>query len=78
MPADQSASTDPGLDGDEPSDEELAREDQARSETSVADLVEQDLDDPTTPSRRTAEGDPEPGSFDVPLEDYSSESTDAR
>jgi len=80
MPADQDAATDPSLAGDEqePSAEELAREEEARSETSVADLVEQDLDDPTTPSRRTPDGDPAPGSFDVPLEDLSSESTDAR
>jgi len=77
MPADQGTTTDPGLYGDEPSEEELAKEDEARSETSVADLVEQDLDDPTTTSRRTADGDPEPGSFDVPLEDYSSGATDA-
>ena len=80
MPADQDAATDPGLAGDEQeaSAEELAREEEARSETSVADLVEQDLDDPTTPSRRTLDGDPAPGSFDVPLEDLGSESTDAR
>jgi hypothetical protein len=44
----------------------------------VADLVEQDLDDPTTPSRRTADGEPAPGSFDVHLEEYSSEPTDGR
>jgi hypothetical protein len=78
MPADKGAG--PGLAGDElePSAEELANEEEARSRTSVADLVVQDLDDPTTPSRRTPDGDPEPGSFDVPLEDLSSESTNAR
>lgn len=70
MPADQGPTTDPGLYGEEPSDEELAREDEARSETSVADLVEQDLDDLSTPSHRSPDGSPEPGSFDVPLEDY--------
>jgi hypothetical protein len=70
--------TDPGLYGDEPSEEELAKEEEVRSRTSVAELVELDLDDPTTPSRRAADGSPEPGSFDVPLEDYSSGSTDDR
>lgn len=78
MPADQGATTDPGLRGGEPTEEELAKEDEARSATSVADLIEQDLDDPTTPSRRTADGGPEPGSVAVHLEDYSSESIDAR
>lgn len=77
MPAGQ-AGTDPGLYGEEPSEEELAREEEARSEVSVADLAEQDLDDPATPSRRTADGEPAPGSFDVHLEEYSSEPTDAR
>jgi hypothetical protein len=78
MPADQGVTTDPGLHGDEPSDEELAKEDEARSETSVADLMEQDLDDPSTPSRRARDGSPRPGSFDVPLEDYRTGATDDR
>ena len=77
MPVEQ-AGSDPGLHGEEPSEEELAREEEARSEVSVADLVEEDLDDPATPSRRTASGDPEPGSFDVSMEEFSSEPTDAR
>jgi hypothetical protein len=76
MPAER-AGTDPGLHGEEPSEEELAREEEARSEMSVAGLVEQDLDDPATPSRRTADGEPEPGSFDVPLEELSKEPPDA-
>jgi hypothetical protein len=76
MPADQ-AGADPGLRDEEPSEEELAEEEEAaRSEVSVADQAERDLDDPATPSRRTASGDPEPGSFDVPLRDYSKEPTD--
>ena len=75
MPPDQGMTADPGLYGDGPSEEESAREDEARSETSVADLVEQDLDDPSTPSRRTPDGSPEPGSFDVPLEDYGTGAT---
>jgi hypothetical protein len=75
MSADQGATTDPGLHGVEPTEEELAKEDEARSETSVVELVEQDLDDPATPSRRTVDGGYEPGSFEVHLEDYSSGST---
>ncbi len=63
MPDDQAAV------GADPSEEELAEEEDARSETFVADLVQQDLDDPATPSRRTASGDPELGSFDVELRD---------
>ena len=80
MPADRGVTTGPGLAGDEqePSAEELAEQEEARSTMSVADLVQQDLDDPTTPSRRTPDGDPEPGSFDVPMEDLSSGSSDAR
>jgi hypothetical protein len=75
MPADQG--TDPGRGEEEPSEEELAKvEEAASSEVSVADQTERDLDDPATPSRRTASGDPEPGSFDVPLRDYSKEPTD--
>jgi hypothetical protein len=62
------AGADPGLHGPQPSERELAEEERIRSDLSVADLVEQDLDDPTTPSRRSADGNqPEPGSFDVPL-----------
>jgi hypothetical protein len=78
MPADQGVTIDPGLHGGDPSDEELAKEDEARSETSVADLMEQDLDDPSTPSRRARDGSPRPGSFDVPLEDYRTGATDDR
>jgi hypothetical protein len=77
MSAEQ-AGIDPGRYGKEPSEEELAKEEAARSEVSVADLVEQDLDDPTTPSRRDVSGQPVPHSFDVPLEHPSSETTDAR
>jgi hypothetical protein len=45
-------------------------------DVSVADLAEQDLDDPTTPSRRTADGEPAEGSFDLPLEELSEEPND--
>ncbi len=78
MPDDQAAgaAVDPGLHGEEPSEEELAAEEEARSETSVADLAERDLDDPATPSRRAADGEPEPGSFDVPLRERRKEPTD--
>ena len=77
MPADRGTDIDPGLHGEEPSAEELARQDALRSSVSVAELIELDLDDPSTPSRRGADGEPEPGSFDVPLEDFESGSTDA-
>jgi hypothetical protein len=73
MPADR-GDTGGGLPGEQqPTAEELSKEEKARSRTSVAELVEQDLDDPATPSRRTANGDPEAGSFDVPLEELGSE-----
>ena len=66
MPADQG--TDPGPGEEEPSEEELAKvEEAASSEVSVAEQTERDLDDPATPSRRGADGEPVPGSFDVPL-----------
>jgi hypothetical protein len=42
----------------------------------VSDLVEQDLDDTATPSRRAAGGEPQPGSFDVPLRQRRKEPTD--
>jgi hypothetical protein len=51
MPAEQ-AGTGPGPQGEEPSE---AME-EVRPDLSVADLVKQDLDDPATPSRRTADG----------------------
>ena len=41
-------------------------EDLARSRYTVADLVETDLEDPTTPSRRTRDGGA--AGFDVPTE----------
>lgn len=69
---------DPGLGGDEPSDEELARQDALRSATRVADLFELDLDDPGTPSRRGAGGEPQPDAFHVPLVDYGGNPADAR
>jgi|KBSMisStandDraft_5_1062788.scaffolds.fasta_scaffold4571135_2 hypothetical protein len=80
MPSDEGVATGRGMARaeQEPRAEELAREEEARSETSIADLVQQDLDDPTTPSHRTPDGDPEPGSFDVPLEDLSSEAPHVR
>jgi hypothetical protein len=75
MPADQG--TDPGPGEEEPSEEELAKvEEAASSEVSVAEQTERDLDDPATPSRRGADGEPVPGSFDVPLREYSKEPTD--
>lgn len=67
MPAEQ-ADIDPGVHDKEPSLEDLAKEEAARSAKSVADMVQEDFDDPATPSRRTADGTPAPGSFDVPLE----------
>ena len=78
MAAEQGTTIDPGRHDGEPSVEELAREDELRSTTSVADLVQQDLDDPGTPSRRAADGEPAPDSFHVPLDEYGTESTDAR
>jgi hypothetical protein len=44
--------SDPGLDSTEPTDEQLAAEDQARSARSVRDLIDEDLADRRTPSRR--------------------------
>jgi hypothetical protein len=78
MPADQAgAGTDPGLRDEELSEEELAKvEEAASSEVSVAEQTERDLEDPATPSRRGADGEPVPGSFDVPLQEYSKEPTD--
>jgi hypothetical protein len=76
MPADQ-AGTDPDLRDEEPSEEELAKiEEAASSGVSVAEQTERDLDDPATPSRRGADGKPVPGSFDVPSRDYRKEPTD--
>jgi hypothetical protein len=46
-------------------------------DVSVADLAERDLDDPTTPSHRTADGEPAEGSFDLPLEELGEEPDDA-
>jgi hypothetical protein len=77
MPGEQAA-TDPGLHEGEPSEEELAEEEEARSQISLAELVDKDLADPDTPSRRDPDGKPEPGSFDVPMEDDGAEPTDAR
>jgi hypothetical protein len=65
---DEQADIDPGLYDEEPSAEELAEEEAARSVVSVADMVQEHLDDPATPSRRTADGSPAPGSFDVDME----------
>jgi hypothetical protein len=76
MSAGQAAGADPGLRAGELSEEELAEEERVRSETSVSDLVEQDLDDTATPSRRAAGGEPQPGSFDVPLRQRRKEPTD--
>lgn len=78
MPAGRDARIDPGVFGEEPSQGELAKEEEARSELSVADLVERDLDDPTTPSRRTADGGIAEGSFSVALEELSGEPIDDR
>src|SRR6266567_7296776 len=69
MSAGQAAGADPGLHAGELSEEELAEEESVRSETSVSDLVEQDLDDTATPSRSVkhywrAGGESQPGSFD--------------
>jgi hypothetical protein len=70
VPDDQAAtSDDPGLGGVAPSEAELEQEEEARSATTVAEMVERDLNDPATPSRRGADGAPMPGTFDVPLED---------
>jgi hypothetical protein len=59
----------------------LVEEESVRSETSVSDLVEQDLDDTATPSRSVkhywrAGGESQPGSFDVPLRQRRKEPTD--
>ncbi|HZD73762.1 MAG TPA: hypothetical protein VE776_07740 [Actinomycetota bacterium] len=40
--------------------------------------LQRDLDDDATPSRRAADGQPVPGSFDVPLRPYRGGPTDAR
>jgi hypothetical protein len=70
VPDDQAAtSDDPGLGGVAPSEAELEQEEEARSATTVAEMVERDLNDPATPSRLGADGAPMPGTFDVPLED---------
>jgi hypothetical protein len=71
VPDDQAAtSDDPGLGGVAPSEAELEQEEEARSATTVAEMVERDLNDPATPSRPVgADGAPMPGTFDVPLED---------
>jgi hypothetical protein len=74
MPDDQAAtSDDPGLGGVAPSEEELEREEEARSATTVAEMVEEDLDDPATPSRRSADGEALEGTFAVPYEDEEEE-----
>jgi hypothetical protein len=73
--AGQAAGADPGLHAGELSEEESAEEERVRSETSVSDLVGQDLDT-ATPSRRAAGGEPQPGSFDVPLRQRRKEPTD--
>jgi hypothetical protein len=69
MPDDQTVDpVDPGLGGVAPSEAELEREEEARSATTVAEMVEEDLDDPATPSRRGPDGAPMEGTFDVPME----------
>jgi hypothetical protein len=69
MPEDQAAtSDDPGLGGVAPSEAELEREEEARSATTVAEMVEEDLDDPATPSRRGPGGGPIEDTFAVPME----------
>jgi hypothetical protein len=74
MPDDQAAtSDDPGLGGVAPSEEELEREEEARSATTVAEMVQEDLDDPATPSRRGADGEALEGTFAVPYEDEEEE-----
>jgi hypothetical protein len=74
----EDAGTGEGAHGEQPSEEELAREEAARSAVTVAELVERDLDDPSTPSRRGLDGRPVPGSFDVPMEEPSRERSDGR
>jgi hypothetical protein len=78
MPAEEAVGSDPGVYGQEPSEEELAREEEIRSQYTLAELEQLDLDDPATPSRRAADGWPEPSSVSVPLEDLSSERDDGR
>jgi hypothetical protein len=69
---------DPGVHGPEPSERELAEEEHLRTEVSIADLVMQDLADPTTPSRWSAADEwPTPGSFEVPLRTRTGEAIDA-
>ncbi len=59
MPDDQAVtSDDPGLGGVAPSEEELLKEEEARSGTTVAEMVQRDREDPHTPN-----------SFEVPHED---------
>jgi hypothetical protein len=70
VPDDQTVDpNDPGLGGVAPSKAELRREEEARTVTTVAEMVEEDLDDPATPSRRGPDGEPMWGTFDVPMED---------
>jgi hypothetical protein len=64
MPAEE-ADTGPAPQGEEPSE---AVKDEIRPDLSVADVVRQDLEDQTTPSRLEADGRPTPGSFAVELE----------
>jgi hypothetical protein len=68
--------TDPGMDDHDPTDAELDAEDQARSTKTVRGLLEDDLADPVTPSRRF-ELEPEAGGehlegFDVDLREWRS------
>lgn len=78
MPDDQlsTAVVDPGF-GDVPDDPERDQDEDEADEHDlcIAELAERDLDDPTTPSRRTATGEPAPGSFDVPLVERTKERT---
>jgi hypothetical protein len=69
MTADENPEDDPGLYGEEPTEEEWAEEKQARARWTVAELLHLDLADPNTPSRRAADGGPEPGSVAFPRED---------
>ena len=66
---------DPGQREEDVSEEELAKEEEARTEVTVQEMVERDLDDSSTPSRRGPSGDPEPHSFDVLVRERRKEST---
>jgi hypothetical protein len=69
MPAEE-AGIDPGQHGEDLSEEEV------QPDVSVAQMAEEDVEKPGTPSRRSPDGGYAEGSFDLPLEDFSREPND--